>query len=59
MLKYNLLNNLHLLVVIINIFLNARKSVFYHYNGVWEKQTGLFDITMGAFDGAQMTDYLY
>lgn len=38
------------------ILKNARKSVLYHKNDVWEKQTGLFDITMGAFDGAQITD---
>ena len=40
-------------------FLNARKSVLYHKNDVWEKQTGLFDITMGAFDGAQITDLVF
>ena len=35
---------------------NARQSVLYHDNAVWTKTTGLFDVTMGSFDGAQITD---
>ena len=39
-----------------HILKHARKSVLYYNNEVWEKQTGLFDVTMGAYDGAQITD---
>ena len=35
---------------------NARKSVLYYNDDVWIKKTGLFDVTMGAFDGAQISD---
>ena len=35
---------------------NARKSVLFYDNDIWSKKTGLFDITMGAYDGAQITD---
>ena len=39
-----------------NILRNARKSILFYKQQTWEKQTGLFDITMGAYDGAQITD---
>ena len=38
------------------ILLHARKSLLYHNGQAWTKKTGLFDVTMGAFDGAQITD---
>ena len=39
-----------------NLLLNARKSVLYHDDAVWTKTSGLFDVTMGSYDGAQITD---
>ena len=35
---------------------HARLSVLYHDDEVWMKSTGLFDVTMGSYDGAQVTD---
>ena len=34
----------------------VRKAIFFHKQQIWEKQTSIFDITMGAYDGAQITD---
>ena len=39
-----------------DLLLNARKSVLYHDDAVWTKTSGLFDVTMGSYDGAQITD---
>ena len=38
------------------ILLNARKLLLCHQQQIWSKNTGLFDITMGAYDGAEITD---
>ena len=38
------------------ILLNARQSLLFHEETTWTKKNGLFDITMGAYDGAQITD---
>ena len=38
------------------LLFNARQSVLYHDNAVWTKNSGPFDVTMGSFDGAQITD---
>ena len=38
------------------ILMHARKSLLHHQNNVWTKKSGLFDITMGSYDGAQITD---
>ena len=38
------------------IFENARQSILCYNSQIWQKNTGPFDITMGAFDGAQITD---
>ena len=35
---------------------NSRLSILHHDNKVWRKKNGLFDITMGSYDGAQVTD---
>ena len=35
---------------------HARLSVLYHDDQVWRKSNGLFDVTMGSYDGAQITD---
>ena len=39
-----------------NILLNARSSILHFDNCTWTKNTGLFDVTMGAYDGAQISD---
>ena len=39
-----------------DLLYNARESLLYHDGQAWEKTTGLFDVTMGSFDGAQITD---
>ena len=38
------------------LLLNARKSILYHDDATWTKTGGLFDVTMGSYDGAQITD---
>ena len=40
----------------IEIILNARKSILSHENSTWTKTSSNFDIAMGAYDGAEMTD---
>ena len=35
---------------------NARKSVLINDGKIWSKKSGPWDITMGAYDGAQVTD---
>ena len=39
-----------------DIILNARKSILSHENSTWAKTSGYFDMTIGAFDGAEVTD---
>ena len=36
-----------------NILMNARKSVLHSDDAVWAKKSGLFDVTMGSWDGAE------
>ena len=36
--------------------MNARKSILYHNNSVWKKVTGLFDVTMGSYDGCELCE---
>ena len=39
------------------IIFHARKSVIFDNNGTWiKKEGGLFDVTMGAYDGAEMCE---
>ena len=38
------------------LLINARQSILYSEGIAWEKNTGTFDVTMGSFDGAQITD---
>ena len=38
------------------ILLNARQSILFHNGCVWKKSTGLFDVTMGAYDGAELCE---
>ena len=39
--------------------LHARKSFLFHKKDVWtKKQGGLFDVTMGAFDGAEVCELI-
>ena len=35
---------------------NARKSILVNDGRIWSKKSGPWDITMGAYDGAQVTD---
>ena len=35
---------------------NARKSILFHNNDVWKKSTGLFDVTMGSYDGCELCE---
>ena len=37
---------------------NARLSLLHHDNAIWQKKTGLFDTTMGAFDGAEVAELI-
>ena len=37
---------------------NARLSLLHHNNDIWQKKTGLFDTTMGAFDGAEVAELI-
>ena len=39
-----------------SILRNASQSLLYHNESIWNKKTGLFDFTMGAYDGAEITD---
>ena len=36
--------------------MTARKTLLYNDGVPWVKQTGLFDVTQGAFDGADISD---
>ena len=36
--------------------MNARKSILVNDGRIWSKNSGPWDITMGAYDGAQVTD---
>ena len=41
----------------IEIIHHARKSLLFSENGTWiKKNSGLFDVTMGAFDGAEICE---
>ena len=37
---------------------NARQSLLFHNNDTWQKQTNLFDCTMGAYDGAEVAELI-
>ena len=37
---------------------NARLSLLHHDNDIWQKKSGLFDTTMGAFDGAEVAELI-
>ena len=40
----------------INVIMAARKSLLFNNNQPWEKISGLFDVTMGSFDGAELCE---
>ena len=42
----------------LSLFMNARKSLLHANNQNWIKKTGLFDTTMGAFDGAECCELI-
>ena len=35
---------------------NARMSILHHDNTTWQKKNGIFDVTMGAYDGAEVSE---
>ena len=39
-----------------SILINARQSLLHFDDAIWTKHSGAFDVTMGAFDGAQVSD---
>ena len=39
-----------------DILQNARQSLLYHDNRSWHKKTGLFDVTMGSYDGCELCE---
>ena len=41
---------------IVDIVKNARESLLFHDGKVWQKETGIFDVTMGAYDGAEVCE---
>ena len=41
---------------IVDIMKNARDSLLFHDGKVWQKKSGLFDVTMGAYDGAEVCE---
>ena len=40
----------------LEIINNARKSLLFHDGRTWQKKGNLFDVTMGAYDGAEMCE---
>ena len=38
------------------ILKNARQSILYHNDRVWQKHQGLFDVTMGSYDGCEVCE---
>ena len=38
------------------ILYNARQSILFHDDTVWKKTTGLFDVTMGSYDGCELCE---
>ena len=40
----------------INIIKNARKSLLFYDNKTWKKTESIFDVTMGAYDGAEVCE---
>ena len=40
----------------INAIFQARKSLLYHNNTPWTKNSGQFDVTMGSYDGAEVCE---
>ena len=36
--------------------LHARKSILINHNEVWTKKDGIFDVAMGAYDSAEISD---
>ena len=38
------------------ILYNARKSILFHNDSTWKKTTGLFDVTMGSYDGCELCE---
>ena len=39
-----------------DILHHARQSLLFHNDAVWKKTTGLFDVTMGSYDGCELCE---
>ena len=39
-----------------DLFMNSRDSLLFHKNTTWKKKTGLFDVTMGAYDACEVCE---
>ena len=37
---------------------NSRDSLLYHNDRSWQKKTGLFDVTMGSYDGCELCELI-
>ena len=40
------------------VIYHARKSLLFNEEGTWMKKDGLFDVTMGAYDGQRYVNLL-
>ena len=38
---------------------HPRKSLLFNKQQTWIKESGLFDVTMGAYDGAEVRELIY
>ena len=47
---------IHLSTQTKEILHNARQSLLFHHDSVWKKKTGLFDVTMGSYDGCELCE---
>ena len=42
----------------IEILRNARESLLFHNGSIWQKKTGTFDVTMGAYDACEVCELI-
>ena len=41
-----------------HIIIHVKRSLLYHQNSLWTKNTNMFDVTMGSYDGAEMCELI-
>ena len=41
-----------------SILKNSRDSILFHNNRNWQKKSGLFDVTMGSYDGCELCELI-